>query len=466
VIRTLIGFALPIAAVWLALGAWDLRRAARSGLVALAVSFGVGIGLSALTTTWAVFLGLPLGGIFVGLDALLWIGLGAAAWMRLRSAPSSAPSASLAPLPKVTALCWVARAAFLLVAVMAVSASLAEYAALPHGQWDAWAIWNQKARFLLRGGRGWTSALAIDFSNPGHPLLLPATVARLWAYAGTETTFAPALLSFSFGAAILASVIGALGVHRARAWMAGAVLLAPEMYLKQVMSQMADVPLGFFIMGTLVVLRKDHVPDWLNAAEARAMLLLAGLLVGFGAWTKNEGLVFLPIVGLLVAWTMIRHGRLRDAAWWAVGLAPGILTVLYFKLIVAPVTPVYVAQQEGGPGILSLVLDPARHAVVWPLLWRTLALWGGPMAEGVVPVAILAALGAALAPGGRSARGVFAVTFLMLAGYYLVYIITPLDIVMLVNTSFNRLLAQLWPTLVLAAFFAGTILRRRSPAAP
>ncbi len=463
-IPTLIGFALPIAAVWLALRAWDLRRAVRSGLLALAVSFGVGIGLSALTTTWAVFLGLPLGRVFVGLDALLWIALATAAWIRLRAA-SSAPSMLPAPSSNVTALCWVTRAAFLLVAVFAVAASLAEYSALPHGQWDAFAIWNQKARFLLRGGRGWTSSLEIAFSNPGHPLLLPASVARLWAYSGTETTFAPGLLSFSFGAAIVASVIGALGVNRARAWIAGAVLLAPEDYLKQVMSQMADVPLGFFIMGTLVVLRKDHVPDWLNAAEARAMLLLAGLLVGFGAWTKNEGIVFLAIAALLVAWTIFRHGRLRDVAWFAVGLAPGILTVLYFKLVIAPGTPVYVAQQEGSPGILALVLGPERHAVVWPLLWQGLVLWGGPLARGVVPVAILAAFAAALAPGGRSARGVCAVTFLMLAAYYLVYIITPLDIVMMVNTSFGRLLAQLWPALVLTAFFASPIPRRRTPTA-
>jgi hypothetical protein len=41
---------------------------------------------------------------------------------------------------------------------------------------------------------------------------------------------------------------------------------------------------------------------------------------------------------------------------------------------------------------------------------------------------------------------------LMLASYYLVYVTTPFDISWHVSTSIDRLLIQLWPSLVLAVF--------------
>jgi hypothetical protein len=41
----------------------------------------------------------------------------------------------------------------------------------------------------------------------------------------------------------------------------------------------------------------------------------------------------------------------------------------------------------------------------------------------------------------------------MLAGYYMVYVLTEVDVMWLIATTFDRLLAQLWPSLVLAAFF-------------
>jgi len=40
----------------------------------------------------------------------------------------------------------------------------------------------------------------------------------------------------------------------------------------------------------------------------------------------------------------------------------------------------------------------------------------------------------------------------MLLGYYLVWVVSPLDTAWLVNTTFDRLMIQLWPMLVLAVF--------------
>jgi hypothetical protein len=52
----------------------------------------------------------------------------------------------------------------------------------PHGNWDAWAIWNLRARFLIHGGnvaqRAWSPALIS--SHPEYPLLVSGFVARCW----------------------------------------------------------------------------------------------------------------------------------------------------------------------------------------------------------------------------------------------------------------------------------------------
>jgi len=52
--------------------------------------------------------------------------------------------------------------------------------ATPHGAWDAWAIWNLRARFLAGPGDAWRAAFddALAWSHTDYPLLLPATVAR------------------------------------------------------------------------------------------------------------------------------------------------------------------------------------------------------------------------------------------------------------------------------------------------
>jgi hypothetical protein len=45
-----------------------------------------------------------------------------------------------------------------------------------------------------------------------------------------------------------------------------------------------------------------------------------------------------------------------------------------------------------------------------------------------------------------------AVVGLMLLSFYVVYVLTPYEIVWHITTSFDRLLVQLWPALVLTVF--------------
>jgi hypothetical protein len=447
-IGVVVGWLLPAVAVWAAVRAWIPRAA--TPLVTAGIALGGGIGLSGLFTSWLIFRGVHPGRAFVAIDVVVWVAIAAAAWQSGRRA---APRAVLAnEHARATAGVWIARAAFVVVAALAVATILAEYHAAPHGQWDAWAIWNQKARFLLRGGDQWTNELLIGFSNPGHPLLVPSAVARLWAYAGSEVTIAPLLVDVGLLVGIVCVVVGALDPRRPRAWVAGAVLVAPATFLHQAVAQQADVPTAFFIVSTLALLSAQRANGWRDAAARRDMLIAAGLLAGLSAWTKNEGLVFVAIAAVLVLAFAYRRGRLRDIAWWVAGAAPVLATVVWFKLRIAPVPPPYLDSQSGLAHTLHVLVNPQRYHIVMPLLWERARTWGGPLAHGVIPVAVATSAVLAATPAGRSARPVIFAALLMLASYVAVYLLSTLDIQWLVNTSFERVLAQIWPTLVLGLF--------------
>ena len=70
----------------------------------------------------------------------------------------------------------------------------------PHGEWDAWAIWNMRARFLYRSGSNWLNAFSniYGWSHPDYPLLLSSNVARIWHYCKGETTIGPIFIAFLF----------------------------------------------------------------------------------------------------------------------------------------------------------------------------------------------------------------------------------------------------------------------------
>jgi len=458
VIVAIAGLLLPVVAVWLWLLSCQFHRSIRSRTVVVAVAVGVGLSLSSITTMWLVALGIIVGPQLVAADAVRWTATGAVAWWRLgRGGPvrewRAVVPASISSC-RLTVADWLVRVLFGVIAVEAAVTAVTEYVAAPHGQWDAWAMWNQKARFLFRGGDEWTAMLAIDWSNPSHPLLVPASVARLWAYAGAELTIVPAMLGAAFGVAIVACLMGALDLRRSRAWIAGAVVLAPGTFVQQVVSQQADVPLAFFTVASLLMLRVDRIASWIESRDGRGPLLLAGTLASSGAWTKNEGAPLVVASALVVAWMAVRLGRPGRVKWYVVGAAPPLLTLAWLKLVVAPVSPSYLSESRSLESMAWGLLDIHRHAMVDPLIWQRMVVWGGSLAQGAVPVAVSAAVVLAATHARRSARLPLAVVALMLAGPFSVYLLTPLDAAWVIATSFDRIVVQIWPTLVLAVFIA------------
>jgi hypothetical protein len=248
-------------------------------------------------------------------------------------------------------------------------------------------------------------------------------------------------------------VIGALDPTRRRAWIAGAVLIAPATYTRLAAAQTADLAFGFFLAATLVLLQSATLAP--ISRDMRANLLVAGLVASLAAWTKNEGVVLMATGTLMVAWMAVRRRHAGVAISWLAGAAPVGATLLWHKLVVAPVAPEYMSDAPGAGTMIAGLLDPAVHASIWTMLDPRWIPWAGPLAAGALPLTLVAAAVAVFTPAGRTMRPVLAVVAVMCASYYAIWVVSPLDRVWLIATTFDRLVGQIWPSVVLVAFSAG-----------
>jgi hypothetical protein len=289
--RETIALLIPASAIGVFLYRSVGSSSARAVAASLALAFCLGIGFSSVVSIALIVIGVaPTSRAFVLVDVVVWVIVAALCWSMRGTAKSPEPKAQSRET-------WLLPVAFGVVALVALASTIASSIAAPHGDWDAWAIWNQHARFLYRGGDGaWRDFFSIGWSQPDYPLLLPASVARVWAYAGHESTLGPILIAIGFGMACVTLVVTALEGHGR--WIAGALMLGATTFLTQVPSQCADVPLACFIVATLAVTFGDvlRAPD----PGSRAPALVAGATSAMAAWTKNEGVVFVLLM-LLVA---------------------------------------------------------------------------------------------------------------------------------------------------------------------
>jgi hypothetical protein len=442
---------MPALAAYLVLRRFGRRSPApfsRALAAALAPGFGIGF---ASCVYFSLLLLIPNHRAVLRLDAGLWllftIGLLAD---KVRQTRASEPRAMVEGCDAGSRGPWrpalvVTAVGFLALLALATASFSVHWALNPHGEWDAWAVWNLRARSLF-ATTDWATRLspAVGWSHPDYPLLLPLAVARLWAYSGQASTVVPAAVAMLFSASSIAVVV--ISVGQLRGWPAGLLggmaLLISRTYIFQSSSQCADEPVGFFILVAISFLAISR-----QETESRALLVVAGAAAGLAAWTKNEGVLLLLLV--LMA-TSVRAPRSRALLCVTAGAVIPVLALAIFKARLAPSN--YLVDQQAA-AVAEKIVDKTRWMFVIGRLVYLVPAWGE------VPGGALAGLGLAVAltagpdrrSAGRAASALLLVT-MMLMGYGLVYVITPLPLEWQIATSLDRLLTQLWPTVVWAAF--------------
>ena len=326
----------------------------------------------------------------------------------------------------------------------------------PHGNWDAWSIWNVRARFIFRAGENWKTAFSdkMPFSHPDYPLLIPLTVVRGWIYARQETLTSQIATSIIFSALVFLMLFNGVFATRGgiAAFLAAATLASTPYFLQMSASQYADLPLAFFFLATFLLIA-------INLRQpSTSLMIFAGMNAGFAAWTKNEGLLF-SVVMLLVVIILALKTRTRSPASHSVGgfvfgLLLMMIPVAVFKLSLAPAN--YITK-ELSPGILSQMVDLERLSIILKHMVvsaTNFGLWN-QMSKGFfnpIPIMFAYLLWAGVKLKSTENWLFPAVLLTMLGGYVIAYMASPHELTWHLNSSSNRLFLQLWPAAIFTFF--------------
>jgi hypothetical protein len=198
---------------------------------------------------------------------------------------------------------------------------------------------------------------------------------------------------------------------------------------------------------------------------------MAGVAAGLVAWTKNEGLLILFVL-ILVRFFVVAAGEdgwkgaVKQILWLMAGLVPVLLVVAVFKMHLAPSTDLFIDQNI--QKIWVRLTDLQRYkAILYAYIHTGLTFTQGipdirtgfRLNLGIAGIVLLAVY---LFLSGisveRKEKGnilcVLIFTLITLGSYFAVYLITPHDLDWHLTTSLNRLLLQLWPTIIFITFMA------------
>lgn len=453
---------------------WPFRYRRRSFIIRCCLAFGCGSGISsALFFFWLCFAGAQ--GIhfswYMLFELILVASLGLAYW-RIGTRTGQAQAEVLASEPETDGKFSLEKLLpFIFGAVVLFSAGsfILQSLTNPHGQFDAVSIWNMRARFLARGADHWKSAFADSPSLPhiDYPLLLPATIARFWMYVGHEPVSVPAVAAFLFTFSCIGVLWSALALLRNNkvAHLGGIVLLGVNSFIVLGASQYADVVIAFFIVSSLALLALyDASGDEANANAG--LLLLAGLTAGLCAWTKNEGLLFLTVLlTVRFVFSLTRKSWRscgRELMLMIAGALPILIVLIYFKAVVAPENYYLKPGHYDANGPMQYFLDPSplrtkltdlsRYWVIAKAMTHEILYFGGQVL-GMTPLLVLyvalVRLKRAALPGFLAGAAILCA---MMAGYYFVFLTTPLRLEHQLSTALSRLVLQLWPGAVFVLF--------------
>ena len=435
-----LGFA-AIRALWPAPPSWSSADPLR---LAAAPAIGFGLG-GCLYFALRIVLQQPPA-VAIAAVCLAAAGLSWFAWRRAQSAVADVPAVS----GQIPFWLWLL---FGVGAAMAFFTYLMLSGAAPHGEWDAWSIWNLRARFLVRA-QEFVSPFSpvISWSHPDYPLLVPGVIALLWHAGGVESPSMAGAVGFGFLFSTVAVPFFTLRLLRgpALAALGALTILGATSLVRVSASQYADVPLAAYIViaACFLVYALEVEP------VGNSVVFIAGLSAGFAAWTKNEGLLF--CVSIVLAHLLSIGGKTELPRRFAtlISLLAGIVAVLafvgHFKFRLAPANDLVNAGTAGVA--IARATDFNRYWVTFWAFVGELLTFGSVLVPPVIVFAVWLALvrfrskvtGAALLP--------LVAVVIQLAGYFAIYVTTPQDLDWQLNTSLPRLLLHVWPLSVAGIF--------------
>jgi hypothetical protein len=434
---------------------WPLQRPTLSNLfIKSSLAIGLGLGISScLVFVSLLLLGSLRREIFL-IEMLLLAVLAGAALRGVKARKGGLCAERAAISVRVLAIQKTLAVGFSIALTLSIFLFTVSSVQKPHGSYDAWSIWNQRARFFFMADGQWRDAFSELLLHPDYPLLIPASVARGWLWMGNETVAVPVLLALFFTLGTVGLIVSSLSILRSKSQglLAGLVLLGTPFFINHGASQTADVPLGFFILSSFVLLSFNDA----SLDGYPPLVILAGTAAGLSAWTKNEGLlVFLSILlSSFVIALQLKGWRLslKQVCFFLMGGLPLLVTIIYFKTQMAPPNDLLGAQS------IQIVLQrltqfPRYLMALKHFLIEVWQFGDWPVSFPVLLAFYILLMGVSSNRGREPHVGTALLTLsLVVIGWFFVYVMSSPDLVIHLNHSLNRLFLQLWPSSIFVFF--------------
>jgi hypothetical protein len=420
------------------------------------VCIGTGLGLgitSSLTFIWLNYYGKLTSGYFLN-ELGFAIVLLFFACFRLFSLKYTKSDLIFVSKTEYSKIRWLKFFFYFLLVIASVLYVLKTFGDLPYGKWDAWAIWNFRARWLFRGEDQWAYAFSnyVLDSHPDYPLLIPGSVFRLWHYIGKDIVAIPILIAgfYTFGSILLISSSISIIRGENQGYVAGIFMLLATNYFKIGTWQYADIPLAFYILSTIILLSLKEV----YPIAALRMMFLTGLTASCTAWTKNEGILFLGLVIIVHFFSDFRmedwRRTLKESSIFFCGLAPILSTVVFFKIKVAPPNDIF--NSDNISRIYNYLSEFDRYKQIFLAYAKNITFFNG----GIIFLLVLYFLVSGFEKSyiyQRQFLSKVVLLLLLLGGYFFSFLVSPNSLDWHLNSALDRLLIQTWPSWVFLFFY-------------
>jgi len=275
---------------------------------------------------------------------------------------------------------------------------------------------------------------------------------------------APVLQAFMFTSATVMLIVFSVSRLQSKnqGLMAGMVFLGTPFFIYSGSSLIADVPVGFYILATIVLFCLIDE----RSEEKPGLVILCGTMAGCAAWTKNEGLLLIISVFLarFIVVTLQKGPMafLKEAGIFSMGLTPVLLAIAYFKFQLASPNIMYLKDQLASP--VTLIFNQDFTALFksltdiskYIMIGKTLVVKLYELEKWMLIVFPVFILLMGRSDKKRNNPGIYTsllILTIMICGYFTAFLAYPLDnLEWLLETTTKRLLLQILPGSIFVFF--------------
>lgn len=331
-------------------------------------------------------------------------------------------------------LSYIEKIFFVLIGALIIFVAL-ESLIRPLSAWDGFAIWLLRAKVFFFDGK--IGDYIFEYSESDYPVGISLFATFSYIILGTVDDRAVLLIFFMFY--LVLSVVFFFSLRRHTSSLNAFVFTFLLASIQNLIRQGGrydvghiDLALGYYFFMIVMLLI-----DFFNKRSLKILILL-NIFLGFAPFIKNEGLIFSIIIEVFIVYALIKYKKIDYIFYTLFFLFPVLMWQLFKMYLPVPhgylekgslhISRIFVIYKE----ILKEFLNIYRWNLLWPIFFISLII---SKIKGHFNLVIV-------------------IIFFQMVAYLFVYLYTPLDPVLHVKSSFDRLLIHLSP---LSIFFVGLV---------